>query len=43
MKVGYDISCRITIETDIIHVKRVENTILAKHLHDTELILLDTH
>jgi hypothetical protein len=39
----YDISisCRITIKTDIIHVNRVENTNLAKLLHDTELALCD--
>jgi hypothetical protein len=39
MLVGYDISCRITIETDFIHVNRVENTILAKLLQNTELAL----
>jgi hypothetical protein len=37
MYVGYDILCRITIETDFIHVNRVENTILAKLLQNTEL------
>jgi hypothetical protein len=36
---GYDISCRITIATDFIHVNRVKNTILAKLLHNTELAL----
>jgi hypothetical protein len=39
MQGGYNISCRITIETAFIQKNRVENTILAKLLQNTELAL----
>jgi hypothetical protein len=39
MQDGYDISCGIAIETAFIQKNRVENTILAKLLQDTELAL----
>jgi hypothetical protein len=35
MQDGYNISCRITIETAFIQKNRVENTILAKLLQNT--------
>jgi hypothetical protein len=37
MQDGYNISCGITIETAFIQKNRVENTILAKLLHNIEL------
>jgi hypothetical protein len=40
MRDGYNISCGITIETAIIQKNRVENTILAKLLENTELALV---
>jgi hypothetical protein len=39
MQDGYDSSCGITIETALIHNNRVEDTILAKLLQNTELAL----
>jgi hypothetical protein len=39
MQDGYYISCGIAIETAFIQKNRVENTILAKLLQNTELAL----
>jgi hypothetical protein len=40
MQDGYNISCGITIETAFIQKNRVENTVLAKLLQNTELALI---
>jgi hypothetical protein len=39
MQDDYNISCEITIETAFIQKNRVENTILAKLLQNTEVAL----